>query len=70
MRFGKTARKLDFTACAANECMMQFDISLDLIRESAANITVEAKTVAMNGATIDFTINPEVVEKVFDRIAE
>ena len=65
-----TPRKLAFTACAPAECTVQFPIEPAFVKDAAANKSIEAKTVAMNGTTTTFTINTAGLDKAFEKIAE
>jgi invasion protein IalB len=71
LQIGKNApRKLNFYACAANECTSQFVIDHKLIKEIAANKSIEATIAAVNGATLNFTINPDGIDKAFQQMSE
>jgi invasion protein IalB len=69
LHVGKAApRKIAFTACMSGECTAQFAVDEKFIKEVAANPTVEANILAVNGATPVFQINPAGIDKAFAQL--
>lgn len=69
LRIGKaTPHKLAFTSCAPSECTAQFPADPAFIKEVAANQSIEAVILAINGSTPTFTINPAGIDKVYAQI--
>jgi invasion protein IalB len=66
LRIGKAApRKIPFTACLPGECTAQFPVDEKFIKEIAANPTIEANILSVNGSTPVFTINPAGIDKAY-----
>ena len=69
LKIGKSApRKINFHACAQMECTAEFPINEKLVKEIAANASVEASIVAVSGATVNFQIRPNRIDMVFEQI--
>jgi invasion protein IalB len=70
LRIGKAApRKIPFAACAPTECSVQFPADPSFIRDVAANPSIEAVILAVNGSTPTFTINTAGIDKAYAQIA-